>query len=392
MRNLTVSFAGVEAVDPEEALRLLELAFPSGPHATEAQQAFFSDLSVPPPVRVVSIHSNKTLVAIAFARVVKLNVSDFKVVALTVGPLAVHPAFQGRGIGRCLMEHLDVFASALNAEAIYLQGIPDFYTKFGYFPFFARCKFRVLKPAPTTVAEHYIIRDASMADQRTLSDVYEELTSNLTCAAERSSDVWRWLLGPASRSWYFNRPRVVESQQGVVGYFCVDKSDASRVREAVYRPDFLSCSTVLVAIVQERFASGAAHVDLMTWPNSPLWQVAPKLIDGDLLIHSRRSSGQLVKLLRPEVMLERFIRARGFDGQVVLDGADGRTGSVACFRCEAGSLTLSQAAIPAWLFGAASIHHLVYRAEARVSGSFVDHVSRLEFLHNGPFVFQGDNF
>jgi hypothetical protein len=185
---------------------------------------------------------------------------------------------------------------------------------------------------------------------------------------------------------------VVESQQGVVGYFCVDKSDASRVREAVYRPDFLSCSTVLVAIVQERFASGAAHVDLMTWPNSPLWQVAPKLIDGDLLIHSRRSSGQLVKLLRPEVMLERFIRARGFDGQVVLDGADGRTGSVACFRCEAGSLTLSQAAIPAWLFGAASIHHLVYRAEARVSGSFVDHVSRLEFLHNGPFVFQGDNF
>lgn len=51
---------------------------------------------------------------------------------LLLAPLAVHPVYQGMGIGTALMEAANLRADGLNYAAIVLLGHPDYYSRFGY--------------------------------------------------------------------------------------------------------------------------------------------------------------------------------------------------------------------------------------------------------------------
>ena len=51
---------------------------------------------------------------------------------ISFGPIAVLPEFQGRGIGRKLVEHTRQLAQALGYRAILIYGDPDLYSKFGF--------------------------------------------------------------------------------------------------------------------------------------------------------------------------------------------------------------------------------------------------------------------
>lgn len=53
---------------------------------------------------------------------------------LTFGPLTVHPAHQGRGIGGTLMRHTLAEAARLGHRAVVVYGHPDYYPRFGFRP------------------------------------------------------------------------------------------------------------------------------------------------------------------------------------------------------------------------------------------------------------------
>lgn len=54
--------------------------------------------------------------------------------ALGLGPLSVHPAHQGRGIGSALMHTLLGAASAMGEPVVVLLGDPALYSRFGFVP------------------------------------------------------------------------------------------------------------------------------------------------------------------------------------------------------------------------------------------------------------------
>lgn len=54
--------------------------------------------------------------------------------ALGLGPLSVHPAHQGRGIGAALMHTLLGAADAMGEPVVVLLGDPKLYSRFGFVP------------------------------------------------------------------------------------------------------------------------------------------------------------------------------------------------------------------------------------------------------------------
>lgn len=53
---------------------------------------------------------------------------------LTLGPIAVLPAYQGQGIGGQLIAHTKALAKDLGYRAIVLYGDPDYYVRHGFLP------------------------------------------------------------------------------------------------------------------------------------------------------------------------------------------------------------------------------------------------------------------
>jgi len=53
---------------------------------------------------------------------------------LVLSPLAVHPSLQGRGIGGALVRHALAEATRLGAPAVFLEGSPRYYGRFGFAP------------------------------------------------------------------------------------------------------------------------------------------------------------------------------------------------------------------------------------------------------------------
>lgn len=78
--------------------------------------------------------------------------------ALLLGPLAVEPELQGRGIGRMLVADRLVHARALGFRLVFLVGDPAYYARFGFRPVPEgivmpgedpkRLQWRILRPGP----------------------------------------------------------------------------------------------------------------------------------------------------------------------------------------------------------------------------------------------------
>jgi predicted N-acetyltransferase YhbS len=51
---------------------------------------------------------------------------------ISFGPISVLPAFQGKGIGRILIEHTTTLAKEIGYTAILIYGDPDYYSRFDF--------------------------------------------------------------------------------------------------------------------------------------------------------------------------------------------------------------------------------------------------------------------
>ena len=87
-----------------------------------------ASIALPNSLYGVCIRENNTL--IAMGRVVGDGACNFEVV-----DVAVNPSYQGQGLGRIVMEHIDAYLASVALEGSYVSMIADepiFYEKLGY--------------------------------------------------------------------------------------------------------------------------------------------------------------------------------------------------------------------------------------------------------------------
>lgn len=82
----------------------------------------------------VAVSVEKVIGAVAFQKAFIVSDDGTRHEVLSMGPVAVLPAFQGKGVGRMLINYACEAAAAIGYRAILLCGDPVYYTRIGFMP------------------------------------------------------------------------------------------------------------------------------------------------------------------------------------------------------------------------------------------------------------------
>ena len=87
-----------------------------------------------PELDYVAVHAGKVVGNIMYTRAKIVLDRGGEREVLCFGPLAVDPAFQGRGVGGALIERTKTLARELGYKAFLIFGDPEYYSRFGFVP------------------------------------------------------------------------------------------------------------------------------------------------------------------------------------------------------------------------------------------------------------------
>lgn len=87
-----------------------------------------------PELDYVAVHDGTVVGNIMYTRAKIILDRSGEREVLCFGPLAVDPAFQGRGVGGALIERTKTLARELGYKAILIFGDPEYYSRFGFVP------------------------------------------------------------------------------------------------------------------------------------------------------------------------------------------------------------------------------------------------------------------
>lgn len=87
-----------------------------------------------PQLDIVAVHEGRIVGVSVCVRAVIKGDDGTDCEVLTLGPIAVLPEYQGRGVGSRLIAHTKKLALELGFCAIFLCGDPDYYSRQGFIP------------------------------------------------------------------------------------------------------------------------------------------------------------------------------------------------------------------------------------------------------------------
>lgn len=367
--------------EQEAASELLDEAFGHSIFSRNTAAGFFNSYE-PEVSNMVLIRRDSGIAGLALTAKRTSMLGGQPTPLLTVGPLAIHPNYQGQGLGRELMSGLDALALAVGARGLYLQGIPDFYGRFGYFPVLARSK--AVAPVAALPPESRASRRPMKPGHRTaMAELFEIQRSLSSFASPRTAHDWHWLTEYAVDTYYFYKPQVVELDGRVIGYFTSDPEMPGRIREAIVEQTWASAAAFLSGVAQHAFEASVAEVEVMMPADSLLHAYLSRNASGHFAQYFHHDGGQILRLLEPAA---EFRAALEFLGLTNLETAVDGNFLIAKSETSNGSVSIELKDLPSWLSG--------YRQNClQLQSLRPQEVEALQATNWGmPFVYQGDNF
>lgn len=193
--------------------------------------------------------------------------------AASIGPVAVSADAQQGGIGSFLMRKALEHIEQTGIKIAYIQGIPDYYQRFGFVKYLDKNK-RIIstdRDPKVDISATSVAKDLNDIDAyRSLFDQYSHAV-NFT--AKRNIEDWSWLLGAASSSYYFFEPRLIRNAADqAIGYFCDDPKIKNSPREVVFSEDFDSLQQALEVIKKFYKGKGCQTLDIKAPEHSKIAQ------------------------------------------------------------------------------------------------------------------------
>ncbi|MGL4813494.1 MAG: GNAT family N-acetyltransferase [Beijerinckiaceae bacterium] len=126
MPHLTLTIRHETAADADAIEHLHERAFGPGRYARTASRLRETGVPHAPTCFVAFVAT----MLVGSVRVTRIHAGDWP--ALMLGPLAVEPAFEGRGIGAALMRAAIQAARDAGETLVFLVGDEPYYKRFGF--------------------------------------------------------------------------------------------------------------------------------------------------------------------------------------------------------------------------------------------------------------------
>ena len=191
--------------------------------------------------------------------------------AMTIGPVGTHDHHRKQGYGFAAMNDATKYMEENGFLIAYLQGIPNYYHRYGYYPYMARTSATFGRENAKKEGLAGKMRAMTREDLPKVAKLYESVTAGRICASVRDSELWQWLLRYGTKTWLFRSPKVIIDGGGrLCGYLTIDSKDRLDVREVIVRQDEASHRAALGAIVREARRREAKEISLTIPWDEPL--------------------------------------------------------------------------------------------------------------------------
>ena len=277
----------------DEAIKIAEECFPGQRHFEDLSKLLANSKSN--EIFIVDHVQENSLLGFLLIKFVKVHFWGELFNAATIGFVSIKKDRQKRGLGTSLLAASENFAATRSCYILYLQGIKNYYSKFGFIPQFGKSKM-TFQTEDEFSDENIILRRAEITDLAALANLYNESSSYTNCAAVRTIEDWNWLLLSASNTMFFDNPTLALLDNIPIGYFCWDRFEPSRIREACSQNTVRGSSSLVKGLINFAKQKGLKDLDIMCPQDSSLYQILKSEYDCDYTQHFRVNAMQLIKI------------------------------------------------------------------------------------------------
>jgi len=221
-----------------------------------------------------------------------------RVPAMTVGTVATHDHYRKCGYNSVTMNDASAYMQANGVLVAYLGGIPDYYYRYGYYPFTTRGSAKFNREAARKEMAASQFRAMRKADLPAVAKLYDHANAGRMCTADRPADLWQWLMGPGRNTWLFRGAYVVFDPAGkLCGYFTSRDKQNVNIGEIVVRGDDASCRATLAALVTLAKRREVKDISLPLAWDDPLAVFLRQYVPCEFTMGTNPTGGCLMKIV-----------------------------------------------------------------------------------------------
>lgn len=233
------------------------------------------------------------------------------ITGISVGLVTTNLHFRRKGLAQKLLNNLTNLSLKQNYSFVYLQGIPEFYSKFGFIGFSPKSK--VVLDAENFKKYNCTIRPLSKIDYSSVKSIFESYALSIGVRVHRTDREWADLFGPLSETFLFYHPMIILDQNGeIIGYFCTTPGNPMVIREVVLQPRTESTLAALGTLAEYVKTQGQRFFEIFTPARGVLFDLCVNNIGADFICFYRPRSSNMVKFSSFELVREWSIFNRSF--------------------------------------------------------------------------------
>jgi putative acetyltransferase len=320
--------------------------------------------------------------------------------AASIGPVAVSPNVQQSGIGGFLMTETLKQMKLNGIEIVYIQGIPDYYQRFGFIKYLDKSKQIISTDANFVTGADNVKVVEDDKNTNAYRQLFEQYSSAVNFSSTRTERDWSWLLGPATNTYYFYQPRLIQNENGeLLGYFCDDPYIDGSPRELVIEHDDKSVAKALEALKSFYRKRGCKTLEIKAPGSSRLAEVVEEM-GCQKITYVNPRGGDLM------LILDEYATAKKLAWRIPFILGNISAGFSAMLNCGTFSMTFGVAQEQPYFRiepnNESSSLSLVHFMAGRINGDLLrdsrvtgfdsyKSIQNLLFSEQPGFVFQGDN-
>lgn len=258
-------------------------------------------LGDPEHTRIVVADGRVVSAAVMAPRVLRFGPA--RVPAMTIGPVGTDDRCRKRGYAAMAMDDATRYMVEHGYPTAYLQGIGDFYHRFGYYPFMAPMELRIERKRAEKEGRPGRLRAMTRKDLPRVRKVYAAAAGDRLCSSDRDAETWEWLLAHGG-SELFPSPKVIlDGRKRIRGYVTTRKGRHFMIRELAVEPDEQAYRVALTALAREarRTEDGQVRMHL-PWDDG-FCVFARQLTGAQFKAWSNATGGMLLKVVDFPVLM-----------------------------------------------------------------------------------------
>ncbi len=218
-----------------------------------------------------------------------------------IGAVCTHPNHRRKGYAATLMREVLAYATEEGSHLALLDGIPNYYDRFGFMPVWPKYYFGVPAAEAAALPQPLRIRPAEMNDVAEISQLYEQQW-NGRVAFLRSEERWRWSIRV-----FPERTHVVEQADGTLAGYINLRELSERGLVEVVAASREAVQTLLAFGGQRWLEAGYEQMSWLVPPDDFLIPHAQQLLPVTLSVQYHPNGGWMARLLETNALLRTLL-------------------------------------------------------------------------------------